>query len=67
MNSKLAARATNLGIVFNIYTSETDVVRLVQKKEGVAPCFQTNRRIICEDECEWACDCKNALIAMWKR
>lgn len=63
---ELRVRATKYGIIVTRYTTKTELIRKIQRKEGNDPCFRTNKREYCQG-CEWASDCKNALIAAWKR
>ena len=45
---------------------EFELIREIQKVCRHRPCFQSNRRMICEEvDCEWASKCRK-LIAVWK-
>ena len=68
--AELGVRAINCGIIITKEMSTTRLIRHIQRREGDRPCFRTDVRDSCQersDTCEWADDCKNALIAHWKR
>lgn len=67
---ELNVRAIKNGILITTLTTKTSLVRKIQLLEGETPCFRTNVRDSCKETCntcEWANDCKNYLIAAWKR
>ena len=66
-SAALSARAISHGIMINNYTRKTKLIREIQKKEGHISCFRTDLRVDCETQCEWSDQCKNFLIASWKR
>lgn len=41
-------------------------VRAVQKQRGGEPCYLTDKRYNCNDDCEWSTGCKK-LKAVWLR
>jgi len=68
--AKLSARAIKDGIFLTEGMTITRLVRHIQRCEGHLPCFRTDAREYCKDKketCEWADECKHALIAHWKR
>jgi len=70
ITSKLSVRAIKNGIFIAKHTTPTRLIRRIQQAEGYEPCFQTDLREVCPkglDACEWAEDCKNSLIADWRR
>ncbi|MES0370818.1 MAG: hypothetical protein ABUK11_00930 [Mariprofundaceae bacterium] len=70
ITSKLSVRALKNGIFIARHTTPARLIRHIQKAEGDEPCFQTEVRETCPkgpDECEWADDCKNRLVALWRR
>jgi hypothetical protein len=67
---ELRVRAINNGIFITKDMTITRLIRRIQRCEGHSPCFRTDMRDSCQetsDTCEWASDCKNALIAHWLR
>lgn len=67
---ELSVRAINNGVFITKDMSITRLVRRIQGSEGHTLCFRTDVRDSCEEtsaHCEWADDCKNALIAHWQR
>jgi len=67
---ELSIRAINCGIFVAKDMTMTKLIRRIQRCDGRAPCFRTDIRDSCQetcDTCEWANDCKNALVAHWKR
>jgi len=67
---KLNVRAIECGVFITGLTTKTSLVRQIQVQEGHARCFRTDARDSCHqtsDSCEWAKDCKQHLIASWKR
>ncbi len=68
--SELSVRAINDGIFITKGMTMTRLIRRIQRSEGHLPCFRTDARDFCQDTketCEWADDCKHALIAHWQR
>ena len=66
-SNELSVRAIKHGLLITRYTTKTSLVRNIQRKEGNQPCFRTDDRECCRGGCEWEDDCKNCLIAAWKR
>ena len=67
---KLSVRAINNGILITAYMTKTELIRKIQRNEGHSPCFRTDEREYCQGcewESEWESECKNSLIAAWKR
>lgn len=64
---RLYKRARKLGIHFTSNTSKLSLIRSIQRKEGHFPCFCTDERDYCIGGCEWEAECKNMLVAAWKR
>ncbi|BBI99703.1 hypothetical protein FGKAn22_13960 [Ferrigenium kumadai] len=59
--------ANELGINENVaYMSQTRLVRNVQIRRGNEPCFSTEKRYNCEEDCEWSRSCRK-LRAVWLR
>lgn len=48
------------------YTSQTELVRAVQALRGDEPCFSTDKRYDCKENCEWQENCRK-LRAVWLR
>jgi len=70
ITDKLSVRAIKNGIFIARHTTASRLIRRIQSAEGGTPCFQTELRESCPKtscECEWADDCKNALVAHWQR
>jgi len=65
--SALNVRAITHGIAISTHTTETKLIRNIQLKEGNSSCFRTDEREYCPGSCEWENDCKDFLIAAWKR
>jgi len=47
-------------------TSQTQLIRAIQRQRGGQPCFATDRRFDCAEICEWRRDCRK-LMAVWLR
>jgi hypothetical protein len=45
-------------------TSEKLLVRAIQRQRGLEPCFATDKRYTCREECEWCASCQK-LKAVW--
>jgi hypothetical protein len=68
--SELNVRAIKNGVLITKGMTVTRLVRYIQISEKHTPCFRTDCREYCQETketCEWAEDCKNALIAHWQR
>ncbi|MCF7821466.1 MAG: hypothetical protein K9M17_03370 [Mariprofundaceae bacterium] len=68
--AELSIRAITNGVFITKNMTVTRLVRHIQDAEGGTPCFRTDVRDSCpetSDTCEWADECKDALIAQWKR
>lgn len=63
----LSARAISHGILITHCTRKTKLIREIQKKEGQTSCFRTDLRVGCNHACEWSDQCKDFLIASWRR
>lgn len=48
------------------HTSQTQLIRRVQVLRGGEPCFSTEKRYNCTDDCEWSQNCRK-LRAVWLR
>jgi len=48
------------------YSSKNVLVRAIQKHKGEDPCFSTDKRYLCKENCEWCSDCR-MLRAVWLR
>jgi hypothetical protein len=67
---ELSNRAVDCGIFIAKDMTVTRLIRRIQRCDGHTPCFRTDSRVSCQetcDTCEWADDCKNALVARWKQ
>jgi len=67
---ELNVRAIKCGIFITGLTTKTSLVRKIQVHDGDQPCFRTDVRDSCGETCEtceWENECKNHLIAAWKR
>jgi len=47
-------------------TSEKVLIRAIQKKREEEPCFSTDKRYLCNADCEWRTSCQK-LRAIWLR
>lgn len=48
-------------------TTEDHLIRAIQRACNHQGCFQTDKRLVCEEtQCPWRHDCKK-LVAAWKR
>ena len=51
----------------NLINQEVELIREIQNVCRHQPCFQSDRRSLCEEvDCEWASECRK-LIAVWNR
>lgn len=66
MLNRATHRAHKLGLDIDPATNHAALVRDIQRAEGKQPCFGTERRLGCRQECEWARECRG-LIAEWLR
>lgn len=65
--SQLQEKANSLGIPGSATSSsQTVLIRSIQKAQGHEPCFATDKRYFCNESCEWRKDCRG-LIAAWMR
>lgn len=48
------------------HTSQTGLIRTIQALRGGEPCFSTDKRYDCMENCEWRKDCSK-LRAAWQR
>ena len=46
--------------------SQTKLIRNIQVLRGDTPCFSTDKRYDCTEDCEWRQDCRK-LRAVWLR
>ena len=46
------------------YTSQTQLIRLIQLQCGDEPCFSSEKRYGCSEVCEWSGECRK-LKAQW--
>lgn len=51
---------------FAPHTSQTRLIRSVQVLRGGEPCFSTEKRYNCVENCEWSQNCRK-LRAVWLR
>jgi len=59
-------RALRLGIETPHNKSMRELIRSIQEAEGRKPCFLSDERYLCKDDCEWAAECRK-LCAEWHR
>lgn len=64
----LQKMAGQMGFAQNDYNrrSSPQVIRMIQKERGDEPCFSTDKRYSCKEQCEWRNDCLK-LRAVWLR
>lgn len=61
------ARTEKKEPVLGLRGSRVATIRATQLKQGVEPCFLTEKRLLCRQEtCEWRQECCR-LVAAWKR
>lgn len=65
--AELSIRAINSGVFIAKGTTITRLIRRIQSADGDDPCFRTDLRDHCQKRCEWADQCKCALVARWQR
>jgi hypothetical protein len=58
--------AVELGIPILEETPLHDLVNNVLRAQGHEPCFRSERRYQCVEDCKWAVECKK-LLAEWRR
>jgi hypothetical protein len=46
------------------YASQAQLIRYIQLRRGSEPCFQTEKRYVCTNTCEWRAECRK-LKAQW--
>lgn len=64
---QLQQLACELGInEYLTHNSQTKLIRSVQVLRGGEPCFSTEKRYDCKEECEWSQSCRK-LRAVWLR
>lgn len=51
---------------YTAHTSQTRLIRAVQVIRGSEPCFSTEKRYKCVEDCEWSQNCRK-LRAEWLR
>jgi hypothetical protein len=51
---------------FDHVKSEIHIIRGIQKQRQQEPCFATDKRYACSEECEWRASCRR-LRAVWVR
>jgi hypothetical protein len=66
MRLKAEQRALELGIKSPHNMSMRELVRAIQEAQGKKPCFLSDQRYQCEEDCEWAEECRK-LRAEWCR
>jgi hypothetical protein len=49
-----------------VHTSRSQLVRIIQLRQGGEPCFLTEKRYLCTSICEWSRECRK-LVAQWMR
>lgn len=65
--AQLQQLASELGInEYAPHTSHTRLIRNVQVHRGGEPCFSTEKRYNCMENCEWSRSCRK-LRAVWLR
>ncbi len=68
LSPALSVRAMKHGIMIEPHTRKASLIRQIQRKEGHLPCFRTGEQTFCKkQDCEWSSECKDVLIAAWKR
>ena len=51
---------------YSRHSSQASAVRAIQMQRGEEPCFSSDKRYNCEEQCEWRKDCIK-LRAVWLR
>lgn len=59
------ACALGLG-AYAAHASQTELIRTIQTIRGGEPCFSTDKRYDCAEDCEWRQNCRK-LRAVWLR
>ena len=63
----LQALASDIGLhKLNDVPSEKMLIRAIQKQRGEEPCYSTDKRYTCKEDCEWRVSCQK-LRAVWLR
>lgn len=66
-HTQLQQLANELGInEYSVHMSQTRLVRNIQIHRGGEPCFSTEKRYSCKEDCEWSRSCRK-LRAVWLR
>ena len=67
-SATLQQMANRVGFNRNGYNrnSSPQVIRSIQRQRGEEPCFSTDKRYGCAEQCEWRNDCLK-LRAVWLR
>jgi hypothetical protein len=66
-HTQLQQLANELGINdYGSHMSQTRLVRNIQIQRGSEPCFSTEKRYNCAEDCEWSRSCRK-LRAVWLR
>ena len=52
--------------IYKRYSPQPSEIRMIQKQRGWDPCFSTDKRYNCAEQCEWRKDCLK-LRAVWLR
>ena len=51
---------------YSHHSSQASAIRAIQRQRGEEPCFSTDKRYNCAEQCEWRKDCLK-LRAVWLR
>lgn len=51
---------------YSRHSSQASSIRAIQRQRGEEPCFSTDKRYNCAEQCEWRKDCTK-LRAVWLR
>lgn len=66
-SAQLQQLASELGVnKYASFKSQTRLIRDIQVHRGTAPCFSTEKRYSCTENCEWSQNCRK-LRAVWLR
>lgn len=61
---QLQELASNAGLEVPHYSTQAQIIRDIQLRRGGDPCFQTEKRYLCTEKCEWSGECRK-LKAQW--
>lgn len=51
---------------YSRHSSQASAIRAIQRQRGEEPCFSTDKRYNCAEQCEWRKNCLK-LRAVWLR